>query len=69
MEPTTKTERDFPKGMRVRLSEAGKEALNVLGNRSGVVVGLSRSSYVRVRWDGNSEPNMWHTDFLEPDPR
>lgn len=39
MEPTTKAERDFPKGMRVRLSEAGKEALNVLGNRSGVVVG------------------------------
>lgn len=60
----------FPKVMRVRLNEKGMEAVAVLKNRSGVVVGHTRDGAAcLVRWDGRKRPTAWLHDFLTEDPR
>jgi hypothetical protein len=61
---------DFPKGLRVRLTDRGMGLARTLVPRSGVVVGYSRDlEAVRIRWDGKQTIEPWRPGHVRREGR
>jgi hypothetical protein len=59
----------FKVGMRVKLSEAGREAQIRPASkldRLGTVTTVDKFNSPKVRWDGMKTPQGYHPDFIQP---